>query len=204
MAVSTIAGYTGGGTTLTCILKEGNLTYADYGHGADGYYEPVVTIASPIKKGDWVVLSEDTANTYAATKGIPVVKAIAAGTLDIGVVVSEPEWVKVPTASQNTWSSMLTGQYYRIASVTFPSFVGVAKAVLDGQNAANIVPGIGTTLKVDASASTALSGGPVTLCVIDAVSGGTASLIPLHYAAASTSDYSMMVAFTGGPAVIGA
>lgn len=201
MAVSNVAGYTGGGIKLTCILKEGNLTVSNNVYGPDGYKDVGVTMASGLAKGDWVVLSTDTANTYDATSGLPVVVPIAAGTLLVGQIISEPKWVAVPSASQTTWSTMLAGKYYRVATVEWFGLAGVAKAVLVGASAGNIVPGVGTTMKIDASASVALSGEAVTLSLADAAEGGS-GMIPFHYAASGAATVSLLVGFTGGPVVI--
>lgn len=204
MAVSTIAGFTGGGIELTCILKEGNITTTDRTYGGDGYYDRGQVLQTEIKKDSWVILSTDTANTYAATGGLPVVIPIATGTFDVGQVISEPRWVTQPTSSQTTWSTMLAGGYYRVATVRFYGFTGVAKAVLVGASAGNLVPGVGSTLEIDASASIALAAADnvVTLSCADVASGGSAGLIPLHYVASGSSTVSLMVAFTGGAVVI--
>lgn len=199
MAVSTIAQFTGGGIKLPCILKEGNLTYGAKIHGPDGYSDTGVSIATPIKKGDWVMLSEDTANTYAATEGNPVAKPITgAASMFIGQVISEPDWrAAPPTSSQTTWSSMLTGKYYRVATVEWFGLSGIAKATFKGANQGAVAPGDYTTLKVDVSETETLqtAGSPNPLAVSDIASGGT--LLAFHYAAQGTDTLSMLVGFYG-------
>jgi len=205
MAVSTIAGYTGGGIKLPCILQEGNLTYGAKIHGADGYHDTGVTIASPIGKNDWVTIDADAANTYIATGGNPVVKALAAGTLIVGQVISEPTWQQVPIASQTVRATILAGSWYRVATVEFFGLSGVAKAILVGADAANVVPGVAGTIQIDASASNALTDttGPVALSVAD-VASGAAGIISFHYVPKGTATVSVLVGFTGGVVTIGA
>jgi hypothetical protein len=201
MAVSTIAGVQGGGIKLACILKEGNITVTSSTYGPDGYSDKGVTLASGLAKDDYVTLSTDSANTYAATSGLPVVIPITNGTLIVGKVISEPQWVKVPTSSQSTWSTMLSSSYYRVATVEFFGLSGVDKAVLVGADAANIVPGVAATIEIDASASVALTGGVVTLSCADVASGG-AGIFSFHYVAKGTATVSILVGFVGGTVVI--
>lgn len=109
--------YTFGFERLTCILKEGNITVASTTQTAKGPLKRnTYSFASEISKGDIVSLSTDSANTATATDGKPVVTASAAGA-NFGIVMSDPEWVRPPAASQTTWATMLAGQYYRIAEV---------------------------------------------------------------------------------------
>ncbi len=205
MAVSTVAGGSRGGVSYTCILKEGNTTYSARGYGPDGYRDEVNTFQTEIYKGEYVMLSTDTANTYAATGGLPVVIPLSNGTFDIGIVESEPKWVAAPpTSSQSTWSTQLSSKYYRVATVRFLTLNAIEKAVLVGASAGNLVPGVGTTLKVDASASNALgvADGVITLSCADAASGGSSALIPMTYVASGSATVSLLVGFTGGPVVI--
>ena len=199
MAVSTIAQYTGGGIKIPCILKEGNLTYGASVHGPDGYSDTGVSIATAIKKDDWVMVSNDAANTYAATEGNPVVVPISgAASMIIGQVISEPEWRAAPPASsQTTWSTMLAGKYYRVATVEWFGLSGIAKATLVGASTGNVAGGDLTTLKVDVSETGTLqtAGSPNPLAVSDVASGGT--LLAFHYAASGSATVSMLVGFYG-------
>jgi len=202
MAVSTIAGYTGAaGIKLPAILMEGNITYNAKVHGVDGYWDAGITLAAPLAKGDWVTPDTDAANTYAATGGVPVAGPIAAGTLIIGQIISEPEWQQVPVASQTVRATILAGQWYRVATVEWFGVVGAAKAVLVGADAAAIVPGVQATIKPDASASVALTGGAVTLSCADVASGGV-GMFSFHYVAKGTATVSILVGFIGGTCVI--
>jgi hypothetical protein len=205
MAVSQIAGYTGGGLKHPCILQEGNLTYGAKVHGADGYYDTGVTIASPLAKNDWVTLDVDAANTFAATGGLPVVKAVTAGALIIGQITSDPDWKVVPVASQTVRATILAGNWYRVATVEFFGLSGMAKAILVGADAANIVPGVAGTIQIDASATVALTDttGPVALSCAD-VASGAVGIISFHYVAKGTATVSVLVGFTGGVVTIGA
>lgn len=200
MAVSTIAGYTGGGIKIPCILKEGNLTVTANTYGPDGYTDTGITRASPIAWNDWVTLSSDTGNTYDLTYGMPVVVPAAAGTFTLGKVVSEPKWLAVPTTTQTTWATMLAGKWFRVATVEWFGIAGMAKVVHVGDTSNAVVAGVPATIKADASATAALTGGVVTLGTASAGSGG-AGIMPFHYAAA-TGTVSLLVGFYGGTAVI--
>lgn len=205
MAVSTIAGVSEGGVKLTCILYEGVATVTSVVHGQDGYNDIGVTFATPMYKNQWVNLDVQTDNTYAATQGLPVVKTMTNGSLQVGQIITEPKLVVVPAATPTaTWAAHLTGKYYRIATVWFPGVVGVAKAVLVGASTANLVPGVEGNLEIDASASNALAAaaGPVTLSVYDIANSGLAAF-SFHYAASGSATVSILVGFTGGAILIG-
>lgn len=156
MAVSTMAGTKGGVMPQACILKEGNITVSSRAYSA-GTYESVCTFAAELYKGDIVTLSADTGNTYEATGGLPVVQQVAnSDTLVLGVITSEPRWVKEPTTSQSTWATMLSGGYYRVATVEILAGVtGIYEATLTSTGTTAIVPGVLTTLSIDVSESNA-------------------------------------------------
>lgn len=201
MAVSTIAGVECGGVKLTCILYEGAATVTANVAGPDGYEDTGITLASRIYKDQWVELDVQSDNTYAATKGLPVVKTLetASAAAYIGKVVTEPTWSTTPpTTTTATWSADLTRGAYRIATVWFPSFTGVTKLTLVGASAANVVPGTPTTLNIDISATTALAaaGSAETLSGCDAAADGV-GIVPLHYVANGAATVSMLVAFNG-------
>jgi hypothetical protein len=203
MAVSAIAGDVGGGLKLPCILYEGQPTVTDDALGPDGYTDTAITFASPLKKDDFVVPDVQTENTFIATNGVPVAKAIAAGTLIVGRIITTPQLVRAPanTAAGNTWAKQLAGQYYRVATVEWFGLSGAIKAVVKGLNAAAIVPGVAGTMKIDASESIALQGGVTTLAVSDVANGGV-GLISFHYIPAAAADVSALVSFVGGTVVI--
>ena len=194
MAANDVSGDYGFVTQMTCILKEGNITYNSSGYGPFGKMA-VNTLASEIKQGDVVSLSADTANTADATDNNPVV-TLPANSVDLafGIVIDVPKWVRQPAASQTTWSTMLAGGYYRIATVALFVPMSVFKATLVCANAAAIVPGTTGTLDIDASASLALNG----LSVVDVASNGSSDMIPLTYAAQSSSaTVSVLIGFKG-------
>jgi hypothetical protein len=202
MAESKIAGFTGSaGLKLPAILQEGAITYNAKVHGGDSYWDSGITLASQLSKGDWVVFDTDTGNTFDATGGIPVVKPIANGTLILGQIITEPEWVVMPTASSSVRATILSNKWYRVATVEWFGLVGAAKAKFTGANAAAVVPGVAGTLIIDASDSVALAGGAVTLAVSDVASGG-AGIVPMHYVAQGTATLSILVGFPGGTTVI--
>jgi len=200
MAVSTIAQYTGGGIKLPAILNEGTITVAAGVYGPDGYKDTGISIGTPIEKGDWVTPCTDAANTYAATLGNPVAQRITAGTLIIGQVITNPTWQVVPTTTQSVRATILAGKFYRVATVEWFGLGGVAKAVLAGADAANIVPGVEATIKPDASDTVALTGGPVTLSCVDVASGGV-GIFSFHYVAKGTATVSILVGF-GKPQIV--
>ena len=143
------AGEYGGGYTLTCILREGNLTIATGVMFAGGTVnQPYATFASEISVGDYVGLDIDTGNTYSAAKGLPVVAVAAAAEPIIGRVVTEPRWARMPSSSQTTWATMLSGQYYRKAVIEFFGVTSAHKAQVKGD---------GTAMEVGAPAKWDLS-----------------------------------------------
>lgn len=194
MAVSEETGDYGFVTQVPVILKEGNITVNSSGYGPFGK-QTVCTFASEICKGDVVALSPDTANTYEACGGNFVVTAIANGVdLAIGTIIDEPKWIRQPATSQSTWSSMLSGKYYRIATVQLFIPMTLKQATLVCANAAAIVPGTAELIDIDASASIAAHG----LSVVDVASGGSANMIPLTYVAqAASGSFSVLIGFKG-------
>lgn len=200
MTVSTIAGATAGGVMLPCILYEGVATVTANVMGPDGYYDKGISFASPLVKDQWVTLDVQTENTYAATKGLPVVKAIAAGSLVLGQIVSEPTIKVAPaTTPTSTWAAHLTGGFYRIATVWFPCVTAVTKATHVNAATAAVVPGIQATIQAGAAATTAagVAGSPETLVTIDVASGGVGGF-SFHYVPSSAATVSILYGFTGG------
>lgn len=194
MAANDVSGDYGFVTQMTCVLKEGNITYNSSGYGPFGKMA-INTLASEIKQFDVVSLSPDTANTADATDNNPVVTLPANGVdLAFGIVIDVPKWVRQPSASQSTWSTMLSGGYYRIATVALFIPMSVYKATLVCANAAAIVPGTAELIDIDASASLAANG----LSVVDVASGGSANMIPLTYVAqAASGSFSVLIGFNG-------
>ncbi len=207
MAISLFGGAEGGaGVKLTCILYEGAITTNAVVFGQDGYHDNGVTLASLIRKDQWVQIDGATDNTFDATNGLPVVETLANAAPLIGKVITEPKWVTAPpTTNTVNWAGDLARGAFRVATVWFPTLVAVAKVTCDGQNKAAIVPGDTTDLVIDASLSNAAAaaGLPETLIVKDAENNPGANLVPLHYAAAGAVDVSLMVGFTAAtPTVV--
>lgn len=199
MTVSTIASNFEAGFPLATILYEGALTLVSEGYTPSGAKETFVSRAAGLQKDQIVMLSADSGNTFSATDGMPVATTFAAGTAKIiGKIVSEPQWVKVPTASQDTWATMLAGKYYRVATVEWYGVTDVVPATLtdSGENA--IEPGAVGTLKLDASALAADPDGGIQ--VSDAASGGT-GVFSFHYSN-TAGTYTVLLGFTGGGIVI--
>jgi len=128
---------------ITCIAKEGNITTYDNIHVAGGEQDDAYSFASPISPGDLVALSEDTANTYSATRGVPVVTLATATLPAFGRCVSIERQVKgrnALTSDQSTWSTMLSSKFYRICNIEPLWLIGAAEADTDGGSTA-IEPG---------------------------------------------------------------
>ena len=115
---STIAGsYRGTGAIIECILDEGAPTPVALSHMQTGETLSTLTFASPLEEGMVVALSNDTANTYAATEGMPVVERAQNGeALIIGQIVSTPRLKAFPATAgvASTLAKRLAGKYYRI------------------------------------------------------------------------------------------
>lgn len=143
------AGDYGGGKRLTCILREGNLTVTTTGtiYAAGTNKLPSFAFASELSKGDYVGLDIDTGNTFAATKGNPVVAVAAAAEPILGRIVTEPRWHTAPSSSQSTWATMLSGGYFRVAVVEFPTVTHVHAALVEGTTDVEV----GAPLKWDLS-----------------------------------------------------
>lgn len=183
---SEIAGNYGQGQTITCILDEGAITP---GTGIDAYGREQATyaFAAGLAEGDWVALSDDTANTYAATGGLILVeKPVDGETLVIGRIVGTPTALKkVPATADaaNTLAERLAGGFYRKARVEIVAFpIGSIKKFTvysDGTNAT--VPGNGSTLKLSITGTYTNHAG-----YLDSTNKDGVGIIPLHYVPAGT------------------
>jgi hypothetical protein len=199
MAVSAIAGNYPGGIRMTCILDEGAPTYAAI-MNADGTFEDGWTFATPLKEGQIVALSNDTANIYTATGGLMVVeRPVNAEALIIGQIVSSPTLVVSPTstdADTDTLAERLAGKYYRIAEVEVWPFRKITKAtVTTGAGAYHAVPGVATTLNYDIS--NGIVAGSEGLQLVTAAANGV-GIVPLTYVAdGGTTTFSCLVGITG-------
>lgn len=198
---SAIAGsYAGSGPVIECILDEGAPTYAATSIGQNGMLLKTATFASQIEEGMVVALSNDTANTYAATEGMPVVEKAANGeSLVIGQIVSTPELKRFPSstdADDDTLAERLAGKYYRTALVELhvPGRVVKAEIMQDGSNA--LVPGVAKTLNFNiTSAYTSGNRG----YYFDSAGANGVGCIPMHYVAAGSNGdtASALVLLTG-------
>ena len=198
---SAIAGsYAGSGPVIECILDEGAPTYAATSIGQNGMLLKTVTFASQLEEGMVVALSNDTANTYAATEGMPVVEKAANGeSLVVGQIVSTPELKRFPSstdADDDTLAERLAGKYYRTALVELhvPGRVVKAEIMQDGSNA--LVPGVATTLNFNiTSAYTSGNRG----YYFDSANANGVGCIPMHYVAAGSDGdtASALVLLTG-------
>ncbi len=195
---SSISGDYPGGIPLTCILNEGAPTVTSRTYGRDGTYDMGLTWASELKKGDFVAITNDTTNTYAAAGGIPVVETPVDGeTLVIGYIDEEPTLRKMPatTAAGDSLAKRLAGGYYRYATVVIlGGITAVRKATImcDGTNATS--PGVGTTIKYNITSGTSNSS-----LYFDSAASGGVGVIPFHAVPAGTDGdlYSCLVGITG-------
>lgn len=144
-----IAGDFDFGFPLTAILYEGNITVQTSLHTTGGSVKRTnCTFSAEVSVGDFVGLHVDTANTYAATNGLPVVQKVAATEGIIGIVEKIEAIRKMPSANQSTWSTMLSNGYYRVARVVF--FIeGAIVGTIDGSS---IAVEVGAPLKYVISA----------------------------------------------------
>lgn len=197
---NTVAGNYQGGIRLTCILDEGAPTKYT-AMKSDGTYENVWVWASPLEEGDVVAISNDTANTWAATGGIPLVeKPVNGETFVIGMIVSSPEPVVSPTATDadtDTLAERLTGKYYRTAEVEiWGGITKIMKAVVMHDGTRTLTPGGGTTAKFNITSGYSGTGQGLQL---DLEASGGVGIIPFHHVAAgSDGDLSnCLVGITG-------
>lgn len=196
---STIAGtYAGKGPIVECILDEGAPTRAN-AMMATGETLTVITWASGLEEGQVVALSNDTANTYAATEGAPVVeRAVNTETLVIGEIVSTPQLKGFPPtdASADTLAERLAAKYYRTALVEIhiPGRLVAAQVMANGTNAT--VPGVGTTLNANMAKmyTTTYRG-----YFFDSAAANGTGVIPMHYVPAGVDGdlYTCLCLLTG-------
>ena len=189
---TTIAGdYKGSGQVIECILNEGVPTVTASSYMQTGEtIKTAVFAAAPygLEEGQVVALSNDTANTYAATEGMPVVeRAQDTESLVIGQIVSTPQWKVFPATSgvATPWATQLAGKYFRTALVEFhvPGRVVCGTIKHDGTRV--VTPGDATTFNfgVTDSYTTTYRGYWFDMNA----DGHGVGCIPLHYIAAGTN-----------------
>jgi hypothetical protein len=200
---STIAGsYKGTGPVVECILDEGAPTYRGGVMMPDGLTLNVATWASELFEGQVVALSNDTANTYVATEGMPVVeRAVTGEVLVLGQIVSPPMLKRSPSATDaddDTLAERLAGKYYRTALVEFHIAGKIVHATIMQNGSDALVPGTATFVIFN-MASAYASGARGYYFDLTTGSAGGVGLIPLHYVAAGTDGYleSALVLLTG-------
>jgi hypothetical protein len=185
-STTTVAGnYPFKGPVITCILDEGAPTYSDSGVYFDqtGTTSKVITFASPLARGNLVAISNDTACTYAATGGKPVMeRAVSGETFVIGLITSEPKLKNFPasSAAADTLAERLSGGYYRTANVAILGGITAvmkAEVYLDGSNGFTV--GQSTTLKHNLTGDYA-DDNTVEIQLITAASGGV-GIFAFHY-----------------------
>lgn len=198
---SDIAGsYKNYGPTVLCILDEGAVTNRSKTvMPQTGQEISVFTYASPLYMGQVVALSNDTANTYAATEGMPVVeRAVNAETLVVGQIVSEPQLLTAPSttdADNDTLAERLAAKTYRVALVEFHISGTVKKCSIMANGSNALVPGVMTTLNFNMAS--AYASGARGYHFDSAAANGVGG-IPLHYVGAGSDGdlYSALVLLT--------
>ncbi|MDP3563824.1 MAG: hypothetical protein Q8R70_04985 [Methanoregula sp.] len=203
---STIAGnYKGTGPVIEVILDEGAPTLKN-SMAQNGMTLKTLSWASELEENQVVAISNDTANTYAATEGMPVMeKAVNTETLVIGTIVSTPQNKAFPAtdAAADTLAERLAGKYYRTALVELhiPGKVVAAQVMANGANAT--VPGVGTTLNANITKmyTTTYDG-----YFFDSAAANGTGVIPFHYVPAGVDGdlytclclvYGLLYAVTG-------
>jgi hypothetical protein len=187
---------------ILCILDEGAPTYKGEAIMPNGLTTKICTFATPLAMGQIVALSNDTANTYAATEGMAVVeRAVTSESLVIGEIVSEPELMQFPSATDaddDTLAERLAGKFYRTALVLFHIPGRIVKATIQQDGSTAIVPGVATQCILNITQSYA-SGAQGYFFDATPSSAGGVGLIPLTYVAAGTNGYleSALVLMTG-------
>ncbi|MCK9592320.1 MAG: hypothetical protein M0Q91_09975 [Methanoregula sp.] len=200
---STIAGsYKGTGPVIECILDEGYPTYAGSVMMPDGKTVKVATWQYQLEQGQVVALSNDTACTYTATEGMPVVERAQNGeALVMGEIVSLPALKRFPSstdADDNELTERLAGKYYRTALVEFhiPGKIVAATIMQDGSTA--LVPGVATQCIFNITSAYATDARGYYFDMTPSSAGGV-GLIPLTYVAAGSNGYleTALVLLTG-------
>lgn len=181
---------------FTCLLNEGTVTVST-AYDLNGKSQTVCSYASELHEGDWVAISNDTGNTYAATGGMLLVeKPVSEESLIIGRIVGLPGRGKVPsnTEAANTLAERLSGGYCRNAIVEVLAFNAIVEGTFmcNGTNAQ--VPGVATT-----SAFNLASGYTNHGLWFDSSSQNGVNAVPLHYVAAGTDGdtYTSLYGITG-------
>jgi len=175
------------GPIIPCILDEGAPTVVDSGTVFDmqNITRKTLTWASPLARGNMVAISNDTACTWVATGGIPVMeRAVNGESLVIGKIISTPGVFAEPAndAAANTLAERLAGGYYRTALVEIYggiTCIQKAEVYLDGSNGFTV--GQCTTLKHNLTGDYA-DDNTEEIQLITAASGGT-GIVAFHYGA---------------------
>jgi len=119
---------------IPCILYEGAITVTSTTRDIRGEMgEPTFAFASEVSQGDLVALFVDTANTFTACKGLPVVQTLADTEGIIGKVHTTPQWMTAPTATTGTWATDIAAGHYRVATVEFFGVNRYIKMLCDGE-----------------------------------------------------------------------
>lgn len=179
------------GPIITCILDEGAPTYADSGVYIDqlGQTSKTNAFAAPLARGNLVAISNDTACTWAATDGLPVMeKAVNTESFTVGRIVSEPKLVKfaASSAAADTLAERLSGGYFRTAKVEiYAGITAILKAevYLDGTNGFEV----GQTAKLHHNITGDYADdNTIEIQLVSAADTGT-GIVSFHYAADGTA-----------------
>lgn len=179
------------GPRHTCILNEGAITVTASGSVFDplGTTSKAYTFANPITAGNLVALSVDTACTWAATGGNPVVEKPTNGEAFIyGRVITVGDAMEnrpSADAAADTLAERLAGGFYRLAEVEFFGMDQILKAEVyqDGSNAVTV----GATASLKHNLTSDYADNDTTEIKLAAAASGGTGLVAMHYVAAGTS-----------------
>lgn len=179
------------GPIIPCILDEGAPTVVAIGTvlNMQNVTTKTLTWASPLARGNMVAISNDTACTWAATGGIPVMEqAVNGETYVIGKIVSTPDEFEEPAndAAADTLAERLAGGYYRTALVEIYggiTCIQKAEVYLDGTNGFTV--GQCATLKHNLTGDYA-DDNTAEIQLVTAASGGV-GIFAFHYGADATA-----------------
>lgn len=179
------------GPEVACILDEGAPTITATGSYFDQQdtTSKVLTWASPLAEGNLVAVSNDTACTWAATDGSPVMeRAVNGETLVIGRIVSLPKLETFPanSAAADSLAKRLAGGFFRVARVEILGGITSllkAEVYLDGTSGFEV--GQTAKLKHNLTGDYA-DDNTVEIQLVTAASGGV-GIFAFHYAANGTA-----------------
>lgn len=170
------------GIPITAYLYEGNIQLKTGRIGRTGKTHVDVDYAAPLSEGDLIEIYSDSALTYSATRGLPVVRKATAVDGFAGKIVTIEPAKNIPanTDAVTALGTMLSQDLLRRATIELYGLQALTLEELfiaaNGGGALNIEPGAFETVGWD-----------VSLGKFKYVASGGLGLVPFHYLAGSTS-----------------